>query len=59
MGDIIPVANLRAPADVIARFQKKADIRLTKESCLEYSQEFILNKFFTPELFFSLEQLAV
>ena len=59
MGDVIPVANLRAPADIIARFQKKADTRLTKESCLEYSQEFILNKFFTPELFFSLEQLTV
>jgi hypothetical protein len=59
MGNVIPVTNLRAPADIIPRFQEKADTRLTKENTLEYSQEFLLNKFFAPELFFSLDQLAV
>jgi hypothetical protein len=57
MGDIIPLTNLRAPADIIPRFHRKVDARLTKGSSLEYSQDFFLNKFFDPELFYALEQL--
>jgi hypothetical protein len=56
MGDVIPLTNLRAPADVIPRFHQKADTRLTKGSSLEYSQDFFLNKFFDPELFYVLKQ---
>ena len=55
MGDIVPLTNLRAPADLIPLFHLKADKRLTKASLLEYNEEFSLNKFFDLELFFSLE----
>jgi hypothetical protein len=55
MGDIIPLTNLRAPANLIPLLRQKADKRLTKENLLEFSEEFFLNKFFDPELFFSLD----
>ena len=57
MGDVIPLTNLRAPADIIPRFHQKADVRLTKGCSVEYSHDFLLNKFFDPELFYALEQL--
>jgi len=54
MGDIIPLTNLRAPADIMPHFHQRADPRLTKQSSLEYSQEFILNKYFDKNLYFCL-----
>jgi hypothetical protein len=57
MGDVIPVTNLRASADLIPLFRNQADKRLTKENNLECNQEFLLNKFFDPNLFYSIEKL--
>jgi hypothetical protein len=55
MGDVIPLSHLRTPAHLIPRFSNAADTRLTKESCLEYSKEFFLNKFFDKCMYYSLE----
>lgn len=55
MGDVIPLSHLRAPADLIPRFYRSADIRMTKENCLEYSTEFFLNKFFNKDMYYSLD----
>jgi hypothetical protein len=55
MGDVIPLSNLRAPADLIPRFRDAADARLTKENSLEYSREFLLNKYFDFDQFFTLK----
>ena len=54
LGDVIPLTNLRASADLTHRFHNKADTRLTKENSLEYGQEFLLNAFFEKNLYYSL-----
>jgi hypothetical protein len=46
MGDVIPLTNLRASADLIPRFYEAADTHLTKKNSLEYSREFYHNKYF-------------
>jgi hypothetical protein len=56
MGGIIPLSHLRAPADLITRFFQVADARLTKESSLEYGTEFLLNDFFTKDLYPALQR---
>jgi hypothetical protein len=57
LGDVIPLENLSAPADLIPRFHGKADVRLTKQSSLEFSPEFLLNKFFEKDLYYAMEKL--
>jgi len=54
MGDIIPLSHIRAPVDLVPRYMRAADIRLTKETSLEYSSEFLLNNFFDKQLYYSL-----
>ena len=56
LGDIIPLTQLRAFADVIPRFGAQADHQLTKQTNLAYSMEFWLNKYFNKETFFALDQ---
>ena len=56
MGDIIPVSQFRALVDVIGKFGEKADNRLTMQTSTSYCEELYLNKYFTPELFFTLEK---
>lgn len=56
MGDIIPLGQLRSPVELTPSFGKKADSRLTKESSLEYSSEFWLDRYFDKEAFFALRQ---
>jgi len=46
MGDVVPLAKLRTLVDLVPRFGAEADTRLTKETALEYSSEFWLNKYF-------------
>ncbi|TFK59605.1 hypothetical protein BDN72DRAFT_719622, partial [Pluteus cervinus] len=53
-GDIIPIQQLRSPVDLVPKFGKKADPRLTRETSLAYIDEFYLNKYFTKEMFYSL-----
>jgi hypothetical protein len=54
MGGVIPLGQLRTLVELTPRFGCKADPRLTKESSLEYSSEFWLNKYFDKELFRAL-----
>ena len=54
LGDIIPLTQVCAFADLIPRFGSKADTRLTKQSSSAYSLEFWLNKYFGKELYFAL-----
>lgn len=54
LGDIIPLTQLRALADLAPRFGAQADPRLTKQTSLAYSTEFWLNKYFDKETFFAL-----
>ncbi|KAH9159458.1 hypothetical protein EDB89DRAFT_2117806 [Lactarius sanguifluus] len=51
MGDVVPLAQLRTLVDLVPRFGTEADKRLTKETALEYSLEFWLNRYFDKELF--------
>jgi hypothetical protein len=55
LGDIVPLSQLRAPVDVVPRFSGPADNRLSKVNTLEYSSEFLLNKYFDKDTFYSLE----
>jgi hypothetical protein len=56
LGDVVPLDQVRAPLDLIPNFGAKVDNRLTKETSMEYSQEFWLNKYFDKETFFSFQQ---
>jgi hypothetical protein len=51
MGDIIPLAQLRTLVNLVPRFGKQANRHLAKQTVLEYSLEFWLNKYFEKELF--------
>jgi hypothetical protein len=54
MGDIIPLSHIHAAVDLVPQFMEAADSRLTKESSLEYSSEFILNDYFNRQLYYAL-----
>ena len=54
LGDVVPLSHVRALASLIPRFGKAAEKRLTKESSLENSLEFRLNKYFNKEFFYAL-----
>jgi len=58
VGGIIPVQQVRALVDLVPRFGKKADQRMTSNTSLIYSEEFWLNKYFDKELFYALSSLA-
>ena len=54
LGDVIPLTQVRAFADLVPRFGSKADARLTKQTSSAYSSEFWLNKYFDKESYFAL-----
>lgn len=54
IGDIIPVSQFRTCVELTPKFGMEADKRLTMTTCLEYNNEFRLNKYFTKELFSAL-----
>ena len=55
-GDIVPLSQLRSLVSLVPRFGGKADSRLTKTNCLAFSTEFWLNKYFTKELYYALDE---
>ena len=55
MGDVVPLSRLRTLINLVPHFEVEADKRLTKETALEYSSEFWLNKYFNKELFYALK----
>ena len=54
IGDVISLSWLRALVELTPVFGEKADLRLMKESSLEYSVHFWLDKYFDKELFYAL-----
>ena len=54
LGDIIPVLQLHALADLIPRFGAQADPCLTKQTSFAYSAEFWLNKYFNKQMYYAL-----
>ncbi|KAJ7128227.1 hypothetical protein C8R43DRAFT_897203 [Mycena crocata] len=56
LGDIIPLDRLRALVELSPRFGKKAYGKLTGETVLDVLDHFWLNKYFTKELFWILDQ---
>jgi hypothetical protein len=54
MGDVVPLGQVRTLLDLVPRFGADANKQLTKETSLEFSQEFWLNKYFEKELFYAL-----
>jgi hypothetical protein len=55
MGDVVPLGQVRTLLNLVPRFGAEANTQLTKETSLEFSQEFWLNKYFEKELFSSLK----
>ena len=55
MGDVVPLSRLRTLINLVPHFEVEANKRLTKETALEYSSEFWLNKYFNKELFYALK----
>ena len=56
LGDVVPLVHVRALANLIPHFGKAAEKRLTKESSLEHSLEFWLNKYINKESFYALNK---
>jgi len=54
LGDIIPLGHVRTLVDLVPRFGPIAEKRLTKETSLESSSEFWLNKYLDKENFYAL-----
>lgn len=54
MGDIIPLANVRALAALTPIFGDKADQHFSKETSLEYGSQFWLNKYIDKEFYYAL-----
>lgn len=54
-GDVIPLSRLRTPIQLVPRFGATADSRLTKQTSLEYSTKFWLNKYAEKEDFWALD----
>lgn len=57
IGDVVPVAHIRSAAHVIPHFGKEAHSRLTRNSSYELSNDFWLNKYWTKELYYALQNL--
>ena len=54
LGDVIPVSQIRAYANLIPHFGQYADPRLTSSNSYEHSCEFFLNKFFDKNTYYPL-----
>ena len=54
LGDIIPVSQIRAYANLIPCFGQRADAWLTAFNSFEHSWEFFLNKYFDKNSYFPL-----
>ena len=54
LGDVIPVAQIKAYANLIPRFGQHADPRLTSFNSYEHSCEFVLNKYFDKNTYHAM-----
>lgn len=58
LGDVVPLDQIRALADLAPRFGEKANQGLTKENSHHLSKEFYLNKYFDKEMFLALTPMG-
>lgn len=54
IGDIMPLQQIRALADLIPNFGTEANCRLTYTNSFHYCSEYWLNKYFDKELYLAL-----
>ncbi|KAJ7607819.1 hypothetical protein DFH06DRAFT_1018419 [Mycena polygramma] len=54
MGDVIPLDRLRSMVDLVPKFGRVANPRLTAQNSLDYSDRFWLNRWHTKELYWAL-----
>lgn len=57
IGGVVPLQQIRGMVDLVPRFGEKADRRLMRTNCLEYSTEFFLNKYIDKELYYALDSM--
>lgn len=55
LGDVVPLGQIRTLLSLVPRFGAEANKQLTKETSLEFSREFWLNRYFDKELFYALK----
>ena len=53
-GDVIPLNQLRAPVNLVPRFGKTANKRLSSKNSMALSEEFWLNKYWEKDFFYAL-----
>jgi hypothetical protein len=53
-GDVVVLSQIRNLVELIPRFGETADPRLSKETTLEYSAEFLLDRYLDKEFFYAL-----
>ena len=51
---VLPLWQLRSPAELVPRYGKEADCHLTRTNCHAYSKEFWLDKYLDKEMFYAL-----
>jgi len=54
LGEVIPVSQIRAYANLIPHFSQRADSCLTSFNSSEHCHKFFLNKYFNKNTYFSL-----
>lgn len=53
-GNVVALSQIQNLVELIPQFGEKADSKLSKETSLEYSAEFLLDKFLDKELYYAL-----
>ncbi|KAK6981079.1 hypothetical protein R3P38DRAFT_3334077 [Favolaschia claudopus] len=54
LGDVVPLDRLRAAAELQPKFGREANRKLTKETSLDYWDDFWLSRWFTKEFYYSI-----
>ena len=55
LGNVVPLGRIRTLLNLVPRFGAEANKQLTKETSLEFSREFWLNKYFNKELYYAVK----
>jgi hypothetical protein len=56
IGDVVPVAHICSPAQIIPHFSKAANSHLNCHTSNEHSTDFWLNKYWNKQFYYSLTQ---
>jgi len=58
IGDVVPISNIQSAVHLIPNFGKEAHSRLSKQNCYEVLDEFWLNKYWSKEFYYAMNQLT-